>query len=382
MTATAATTTTAAATTTNQAAGSGGVEDYVDYDNIHHLGQGPHGLPTGVIAILKAWLLSPEHMKHLYPTQEEQTLSLQETGIEKKQLQSWFSNARCRIWKPLMLQKEKEEEEQRKRAIPNQEDNKSTAATTTTATVLTASATTTAIDNRNMKRNDVLCGWGTDVYNHTGNQRFRKIAREYLQEYMASTTIKERRDVVSQILACINDSHDSGGRFLKSNGTFITVNSTWLILSHSLIVAKISQFLRKLIPWTTSATVAATATSIAATTTGMMSVVAATKTTATTTTVALPASATVTATTTTNEVNELWDVICVIPQDEKKVECRGCTDQAVATWSSNQDPEDKRDLCEKCQLEEFGGWPDGVDLIKHCTTSNNDGRVTNDDDSN
>ena len=42
-------------------------------------------------------------------------------------------------------------------------------------------------------------------------------------------------------------------------------------------------------------------------------------------------------------VNELWDVICVIPADEEKVECRntGCIDRAVATWSSNIDPEDK-----------------------------------------
>jgi len=118
VTATAATTTTATATTTNQAGGGGGVEDYVDYDNIHHLGQGPRELPTGVAAKLKAWFLSPEHMKHPYPTQEEQTLLLQETGIGKKQLQTWFKNARCRIWKPLMLQKEKKEkEERRKRAI-------------------------------------------------------------------------------------------------------------------------------------------------------------------------------------------------------------------------------------------------------------------------
>ena len=45
------------------------------------------------------------------------------------------------------------------------------------------------------------------------------------------------------------------------------------------------------------------------------------------------------------EVNELWDVICVIPTEEGKIECRndGCTDQAVATWSSNIDPDDKWD---------------------------------------
>ena len=59
------------------------------------------------------------------------------------------------------------------------------------------------------------------------------------------------------------------------------------------------------------------------------------------------------ATMTTTEDNVLWDVVRVIPTEEEKVECcnDGCTDQAVATWSSNvdpEDPEDKRDLCEKC----------------------------------
>jgi len=45
------------------------------------------------------------------------------------------------------------------------------------------------------------------------------------------------------------------------------------------------------------------------------------------------------------------------------------------------DPEDKWDLFEKCQLEEMGGWPDGLEPITHSTTSNNDGRVNNNDDS-
>ena len=62
------------------------------------------------------------------------------------------------------------------------------------------------------------------------------------------------------------------------------------------------------------------------------------------------------------EITELWDVVQVIPTEEEKVQCRndGCTNQAVATWSSNIDPEDKWDYCKKCQLEEMGGWPDGV----------------------
>ena len=83
------------------------------------------------------------------------------------------------------------------------------------------------------------------------------------------------------------------------------------------------------------------------------------------------------------EVNELWNVIRVIPMDQK-VECRmdGCKCQAVAIWGSNIDPEDKWSMCEECQLKEYGGWPDGVDPIKHSTTSNNNDRVNDDDDDN
>ena len=70
------------------------------------------------------------------------------------------------------------------------------------------------------------------------------------------------------------------------------------------------------------------------------------------------------------EVNELWDVVCVIPTDKEKVECRmkGCKCRAVTIWGSNINPEDKWPMCEECQLKEYGGWPEGVDPIKHSTT--------------
>ena len=68
-----------------------------------------------------------------------------------------------------------------------------------------------------------------------------------------------------------------------------------------------------------------------------------------------------------NEINEgsekdieLWDIDRVIPTDEDIVECRtgGCTYPAVAIWRSNKNPNDKWALCEDCQLEEYGGWPE------------------------
>lgn len=65
-------------------------------------------LPAGAVATLKAWLLSPEHFTHPYPTPQDQVLLMQKTGIDKKQLKNWFTNARRRIWKP-MLKKQLEQ---------------------------------------------------------------------------------------------------------------------------------------------------------------------------------------------------------------------------------------------------------------------------------
>uniref|UniRef100_A0A7S1BZB4 Homeobox domain-containing protein n=1 Tax=Corethron hystrix TaxID=216773 RepID=A0A7S1BZB4_9STRA len=65
-------------------------------------------LPAGAVATLKAWLLSPEHFTHPYPTPQDQIALMEKTGIDKKQLKNWFTNARRRIWKP-MLKKQLEQ---------------------------------------------------------------------------------------------------------------------------------------------------------------------------------------------------------------------------------------------------------------------------------
>ena len=65
-------------------------------------------LPKGAVATLKAWMLSPEHITNPYPTPQDQSMLMQKTGIDKDQLRNWFTNARRRIWKPL-LKKQLEE---------------------------------------------------------------------------------------------------------------------------------------------------------------------------------------------------------------------------------------------------------------------------------
>jgi len=71
-------------------------------------GKSRRELPAGAVATLKAWLLSPEHFTHPYPTPQDQAMLMQKTGIDKKQLKNWFTNARRRIWKP-MLKKQLEQ---------------------------------------------------------------------------------------------------------------------------------------------------------------------------------------------------------------------------------------------------------------------------------
>jgi Homeobox KN domain len=65
-------------------------------------GKSRRELPTGAVSTLKAWLLSPEHFTHPYPSPQDQAMLMQKTGIDKKQLKNWFTNARRRIWKPLL----------------------------------------------------------------------------------------------------------------------------------------------------------------------------------------------------------------------------------------------------------------------------------------
>ena len=85
-----------------------GMDDEDSYGDDEHASGGKgrnksrRELPTGAVATLKAWLLSPEHFTHPYPTPQDQAILMEKTGIDKKQLKNWFTNARRRIWKPML----------------------------------------------------------------------------------------------------------------------------------------------------------------------------------------------------------------------------------------------------------------------------------------
>uniref|UniRef100_A0A7S2HT33 Homeobox domain-containing protein n=1 Tax=Helicotheca tamesis TaxID=374047 RepID=A0A7S2HT33_9STRA len=57
-------------------------------------------LPPKTVEYLKSWMMSPEHVAHPYPTEQEKAQIMAATGIELKQLTNWFVNNRKRYWKP------------------------------------------------------------------------------------------------------------------------------------------------------------------------------------------------------------------------------------------------------------------------------------------
>ena len=60
----------------------------------------PTTLPNETVEYLKAWMMSPEHIAHPYPTESEKAKIMDDTGVELKQLTNWFVNNRKRYWKP------------------------------------------------------------------------------------------------------------------------------------------------------------------------------------------------------------------------------------------------------------------------------------------
>ena len=45
-------------------------------------------------------MMSPEHVAHPYPTEQEKQEIMRDTGLQLKQLTNWFVNNRKRYWKP------------------------------------------------------------------------------------------------------------------------------------------------------------------------------------------------------------------------------------------------------------------------------------------
>jgi len=64
---------------------------------IHKVKKGKTKIPKKALTILKNWLT--EHFQDPYPSHTEKLALAKEGGIDFKQVQNWFTNARGRVWK-------------------------------------------------------------------------------------------------------------------------------------------------------------------------------------------------------------------------------------------------------------------------------------------
>lgn len=65
-------------------------------------------LPKHAVAILKEWILSPEHFTFPYPTDKEKKILMVKTGLNLKQIKYWFTNARRRLWKQKLVEQQQQ----------------------------------------------------------------------------------------------------------------------------------------------------------------------------------------------------------------------------------------------------------------------------------
>ncbi|KAH9601999.1 hypothetical protein KSS87_014008 [Heliosperma pusillum] len=88
-------------------------EDNTPYDHKHghSLGSGSNllqhpvwrsqrGFPDKAVAVLRTWLF--DHFLHPYPSDSDKQMLAQKTGLSRSQVSNWFTNARVRLWKPMV----------------------------------------------------------------------------------------------------------------------------------------------------------------------------------------------------------------------------------------------------------------------------------------
>ncbi|KAL2940460.1 BEL1-like homeodomain protein 9 [Bienertia sinuspersici] len=58
------------------------------------------GFPDKAVSVLRNWLY--EHFLHPYPSDSDKQMLAQKTGLSRSQVSNWFTNARVRLWKPMV----------------------------------------------------------------------------------------------------------------------------------------------------------------------------------------------------------------------------------------------------------------------------------------
>ena len=64
-----------------------------------------------------------------------------------------------------------------------------------------------------------------------------------------------------------------------------------------------------------------------------------------------------------NNDDKIWAITRVICTAEEQIPCciKKCSTNVVVSWASDLNPNNNWDLCEDCQVDEKGGWPNGFD---------------------
>ena len=63
---------------------------------------------------------------------------------------------------------------------------------------------------------DVICGRGRNVFNHSGNERFRTIVAGYLDRYNQANAKLEKSYILSEIVTRVREASPNGG-FVKKD---------------------------------------------------------------------------------------------------------------------------------------------------------------------
>ncbi|KNA16868.1 hypothetical protein SOVF_085250 [Spinacia oleracea] len=66
----------------------------------HPVWRSQRGFPDKAVAVLRNWLF--EHFLHPYPTDSDKQMLAEKTGLSRSQVSNWFTNARVRLWKPMV----------------------------------------------------------------------------------------------------------------------------------------------------------------------------------------------------------------------------------------------------------------------------------------
>jgi hypothetical protein len=149
-------------------------------------------LPSETVEYLKNWMMSPEHIAHPYPTEQEKVEIMAETGIELRQLTNWFVNNRKRFWKPRVEARLQHQALDQFATVPHVSPSKSDLKSVTAPHIALDMTTqqsrlvsVTSFDDANMHESDNFHVFNSDslaTYDRSGSPRAVSIGSDSMSE--------------------------------------------------------------------------------------------------------------------------------------------------------------------------------------------------------